>query len=32
MRKTFDPNFGSVRTYPAKAWLDIYEIDLKKLF
>jgi Rha family phage regulatory protein len=32
MQRAFDSNYGSVRTYPAKAWLEIYEIDLKKLF
>lgn len=32
MPKTFDSNYGSVRTYPAKAWKEIYNIELKDLF
>ncbi len=32
MPETFDSNYGSVRTYPAKAWKEIYGIDLKELF
>ena len=32
MRRAFDANYGSVRTYPAEAWFDIYEVDLQKLF
>ena len=32
MSKTFDANYGSVRTYPAKAWKNVYRIDLKELF
>ena len=32
MPKIFDANYGSVRTYPAKAWSAIYEIDLEELF
>ena len=32
MRRAFDANYGSVRTYPAQAWMEVYEIDLKKLF
>lgn len=32
MPKTFDSNYGSVRTYPAEAWQEIYGIDLTKLF
>ncbi len=32
MPKIFDSNYGSVRTYPAKAWKEIYDIELKELF
>ncbi len=32
MPKIFDANYGKVRTYPAKAWAAIYEVDLEKLF
>ncbi|CDB23956.1 uncharacterized protein BN706_00219 [Clostridium sp. CAG:557] len=32
MPKIFDANYGSVRTYPAEAWLEIYGVDLKELF
>ncbi len=27
-----DKRFGTVKSYPAKAWLDLYEIDLSELF
>ena len=32
MPKIFDANYGSVRTYPAEAWQEIYGVDLKELF
>ena len=32
MPKIFDTNYGKVRTYPAKAWAAIYEVDLEELF
>lgn len=32
MPKIFDANYGKVRTYPAKAWAAIYEVDLEELF
>ena len=32
MKKIFDPNFGAVNTYPEEAWLEVYGIDLTKLF
>lgn len=30
--KVFHPTFGSVRCWPAGAWLDVYQIDLTDLF
>lgn len=27
-----DPLYGEVRTYPAQAWLEVYGVDLNKLF
>lgn len=27
-----DPRFGSVKSWPAEAWLEIHDVDLKKLF
>jgi Rha family phage regulatory protein len=27
-----DVNYGNVRSYPAIAWLEVYQIDIKKLF
>ncbi|MNV83264.1 hypothetical protein D3C71_1770540 [compost metagenome] len=27
-----DPRYGSVKSWPAGAWLDVYGIDLRKLF
>ena len=32
MPKIFDANYGSVRTYPAEAWQELYGVDLKELF
>lgn len=32
MPKIFDANYGSVRTYPAEAWQEIYGVDLTELF
>jgi len=32
MGSAFDVNYGSVRAYPAEAWMQIYNIDLKELF
>ena len=32
MGSTFDANYGSVRAYPAEAWLRVYNIDLKEVF
>lgn len=32
MGSTFDANYGSVRAYPAEAWMRVYNIDLKELF
>lgn len=32
MPKIFDSNYGSVRTYPAIAWQEIYGVDLNELF
>ena len=32
MKKVFDPNFGTVNTYPAEAWQEVYGIDLTMLF
>lgn len=30
--KAFDANYGSVNSYPAEAWQQIYGVDLKELF
>ena len=30
--KVFHPTFGSVRCWPAGAWMDVYQIDLADLF
>lgn len=32
MPKSFDANYGSVRTYPAEAWKEIYGIELEGVF
>ena len=32
MPKIFDANYGSVRTYPAEVWQEIYGVDLTELF
>lgn len=31
MPKIFDANYGKVRTYPAQAWLEVYDIDLEEI-
>lgn len=30
--KVHDDRYGQVNTYPAQAWLDVYNVDLSKLF
>ena len=32
MPKIFDANYGSVNSYPAEAWKNVYGLDLEELF